>query len=373
VPVEYLPEMHSEEDEIDLIELAKKIWDGRWTIIKVTALFIVLGLFVALFSPVEYQSEAILMPEIQQQQQGRAGQLLQQFGGAFGLGGVDLSNASPGMIPPQIYPRIVNSLSFQMELMEQPIRFAEYGVTTTIPDFYENHYSPSLTQWIGKLTVGLPGTLIGLLKGEEDSAAVEAADPFRAEFIQISTEELKLIEQMRERISVNLDEETGLLNASVTLHDPRAAAELNRNVIELLKEYVTEYRVEKARQDLEFVQQQHAEAKERFETAQVALAEFRDRNVSLSTARAQTELERLQDEKDLALNVYNSLSQQLEQAKLTLQEQTPVFKIVQAVNVPSEKSSPKRAMMMVVFTLLGGIAAVGWIFVWPLIENFRNG
>jgi len=50
-----------------------------------------------------------------------------------------------------------------------------------------------------------------------------------------------------------------------------------------------------------------------------------------------------------------------------------VFKIAQAVNVPSEKSSLKRGMVLVVFTLLGGIVAVGFVLVWPLIENFRKG
>jgi len=56
VPLEYMPSMHEEDDEIDLIALAKRIWDGRWTIVKITGVFIALGLFWALFSPVEYQS-----------------------------------------------------------------------------------------------------------------------------------------------------------------------------------------------------------------------------------------------------------------------------------------------------------------------------
>ena len=76
VPIEYLPEMHNDDDEIDLLELGRKIWDGRKTIIKITAAFIVFGVFWALFSPVEYESEAILMPEAQAPQEGRAGQLL---------------------------------------------------------------------------------------------------------------------------------------------------------------------------------------------------------------------------------------------------------------------------------------------------------
>ncbi len=356
VPIEYMPHMNDgDDDEIDLVELAKNIWDGRWTIAKITGVFVAIGLFIALFSPVEYESEAILMPEVQQQTD-RAGQLLQRFGGAFGLGGGSQLQAQAGTIPPMIYPRIVNSLSFQMELMEKEIRFADYGVTTTIPDFYENHYSPSLTQWIQKLTIGLPYTVLGWIRGEQHE--VQAEDPFEAEFIQISKKQLELIDEIRSRISVNLDEETGLLTSRVTLHDARAAAELNRHLIELLKEYVTQYRIEKVQQDLEFVEEQHAAARERFENRQIALADFRDANVSLATARAQTELERLQDEKNLAFNLYNSLAQQLEEARLRLQEQKPVFSVVQAVNVPSDKSSPRRGVIVIISLCVGIIISV---------------
>jgi len=356
VPIEYMPNIHEDEDEIDLIELAKNIWDGRWTIAKITSVFVAIGLFIALFSPVEYESEAILMPEVQQQAD-RAGQLLQRFGGAFGIGGGSQLQGQAGTIPPMIYPRIVNSLSFQMELMEKEIRFADYGVTTTIPEFYENHYSPSLTQWIGKVTIGLPYTVLGWFRGEGE-VQVEAEDPFEGEFIRLSKTELELINTIRDNISVSLDEETGLLTSRVTLHDARAAAELNRHVIELLKEYVTEYRIEKARQDLEFVDEQQAQARERFEETQIRLADFRDANISLATARAQTELERLQDEKNLAFNLYNSLSQQLEEARLRMQEQTPVFSTMQAVNVPSDKSSPRRGVLLLSSMLIGVFFAV---------------
>ncbi|TVR77527.1 MAG: hypothetical protein EA412_10945 [Chitinophagaceae bacterium] len=368
VPVEYKPYMQDEKYEMDLVELAKSIWEGRWTIIKITAVFVTIGLFIALFSPVEYESEAILMPEVQQQQEGRAGQLLQQFGGAFGLGGGGIQ-MSPGTIPPMIYPRIVNSLSFQVELLEQEIRFADYEVTTTIPDFYDNHYSYSLTQWVQRLTFGLPFTILEWMSGEEEAETVLEEDPFADEFIQISKKELELIKTMRDRISVNLDEETGLLTSRVTLHDARASAELNRHVIELLKQYVTDYRLEKARKDLEFVEQQHESSRVRFEREQIRLAEFRDQNVTLTTARAQTELERLQDQKDVAFNVFNTLSQQLEQARLQVQEQTPVFSMVQAVNVPSDKSSPRRGYILTLLTALGIFISIAIVTIKYLLNK----
>ena len=54
------------EDEIDLIELAKIIWAGRRLIIKVTAVFIILGLIIAFTSKVEYEASCKLLPESQE-------------------------------------------------------------------------------------------------------------------------------------------------------------------------------------------------------------------------------------------------------------------------------------------------------------------
>lgn len=379
VPVEYMQDPgygFPDDDEIDLLELAKKIWQGRWKIIKITSVFIFLGVFWALFSAEEFESDALLMPEIQAEQgAGGASQLLQRFGGAFGISGG--SGMPAGTIPPQIYPQIVSSITFQLELLEQEMHFREYDVTTTWPDFLENHYSRPITGYIKDYTIGLPFTILGGVKSlfsseDEEESAMLTEDVMEQEYISLSQEEFEIIKQLRERINVSQDQETGLLTTRVKLQDARAAAEMNRYLINLLKEYVTEYRVEKARQNLEFAEQQKDEAEERFRETQMALAEFQDRNVTISTARAQTELERLQDEKNLALNVYQTLAQRVEEARLNLQEQTPIFSEVQPANVPTERSEPKRGMMVIIFTLLGGILSVGWVLIEPLIGTLKE-
>jgi len=55
-----------------------------------------------------------------------------------------------------------------------------------------------------------------------------------------------------------------------------------------------------------------------------------------------------------------------------MKEHSPAFKIIQAVNVPGDKSSPRRGIIVIVFTFLGGVAAVGWILIRRLNENFRK-
>ena len=139
---------------------------------------------------------------------------------------------------------------------------------------------------------------------------------------------------LQQRLSISVDQETGVLTLTSSFPDPHAAAEIGQVGINLLKENVKEYRNQKARQNLGFVQEQVQEAKKRFEGAQSRLAEFRDSNVNLATAKAQTREQELQSQYDLAFNLYNSLLQRQEQAKLDLQEETPVLSVLQPITVP---------------------------------------
>jgi uncharacterized protein involved in exopolysaccharide biosynthesis len=277
-----------------------------------------------------------------------------------------------GTIPPMIYPTIVNSLTFQLELMEKEIYFSDYNIRTTWPDFLENHYKPSVTQYVFSYTVGLPFHLIaGLRSMIRSEDAVLEEDQLTSQFITIDTEQLKIIEDLKSRISVNLDQKTGLLTTKVKLPDARASAEMNRHMIEMLKDYITDYRIEKARQNVNFTGEQRDEAEIRFKDTQNLLAEFLDANRNINTARLQADLERLQDERNLAFNIYNSLSQRYEEARIKLQEETPIFKELQPAAVPALRSEPKRGLIVVIFTLLGGIISIGWVLISPAISKFR--
>ena len=51
------------EQEIDLLELAARLWTKRKFILKITSAFILLGLFVAIFSPKEYSASCTFVPQ----------------------------------------------------------------------------------------------------------------------------------------------------------------------------------------------------------------------------------------------------------------------------------------------------------------------
>src|SRR5699024_8305679 len=124
---------------------------------------------------------------------------------------------------------------------------------------------------------------------------------------------METVKTMRQRLTVSVDQKTGVITLNSEFTDPQATAEIGQAGIVLLKDYMRDYRTRKANQDLEFGQGQVAEAKKDFEQAQQNLAEFQDSNLNLATAKAETRRQELQSQYDLAFNLYNSLNKHLQQ------------------------------------------------------------
>jgi uncharacterized protein involved in exopolysaccharide biosynthesis len=359
-----------DEDEIDLLELAKTIWSKRMFIVKVVALGAVIGVFAALLSPKEYKSTATLMPEYSTESQGGASSLLRQYGGLLGVSGGSYASNS-NAIRVDLYPNIVKSTNFQLKLMDQPFYFSDINQEATLFDYYTELNSPGVLGILAEYTLGLPGKILGAILPKKELMTTVPGEANESMVLNLSKEEFEVISTLRQKITASLDDQSGIVSVSVTLPDNVAAAAVTEYTIKELTEYLTEYRTEKVLRDLTFVEEQLATAEARFEEAQLTLAEFRDSNQGMLSARAQTEEQRLNSEYQIAFNLYNGLTQQYEEAKLKVQEETPVFKTLEAVQVPLQDET-SGAMILIVFIMLSGIGSIGWIFVHPLIEQFKN-
>lgn len=351
----------------DFLAVFKKIWMGKSTISIYLAAFGFVGLFIALFSTVQYQSYALLIPEIGSAPQSRTEQLLQRYGSELGIG--NSLGFQEGVLPPMLFPTIVTSTPFQMELLDTELNFTELGKKVTYRDYVENHSKPSPVDYVKKYTLGLPKLLIVNVKRiftkekEEESLSFSQSDIENGDvpILRLSKKQQELVDGLRSRIITEQNIENGLIYSAVTMPDPVAAAEMNFAVVELLKQYITDYQLQKVREDLEFTTRMKAESEVRFNEAQRELADFLDRNKVLSTSSARMELERLQDEKSLAFGIYNSVSQRVEQTKLAMNEQRPTFKEVQPVTVPVKHTTPKRMRTVASFLILGFMIGVVWV------------
>lgn len=290
------------------------------------------------------------MPEMQDSESG-AGSLLQNYGGLLGLSGMGSMDLSEeGQISPAVYPKIVQSLTFQSELLDDNLYFSDLDTTLTVNAYFMEWYSPSFFELTKEYTIQLPEKF-----SSPKQLSQRLIELFKREELEhVSKEELEIIKDLRERIFIELDTETGVMTVTATLPDAAAAAQLCKTTINLLTDYLKNYRTQKAKEDLEFAEEQYQAGRRQFKEAQAALAEFLDQNVNLSTAKAKAQEQLLQAEFDLAYDIYNNVAQKRIEARMKVQEKTPVFKVLQAVNVPLESSGLHPVLIL----LLSGIAGL---------------
>ncbi|MEP1151826.1 MAG: Wzz/FepE/Etk N-terminal domain-containing protein [Balneola sp.] len=364
VPTNHV-ERSDEQSEIDLLKLVKTIWENRKTIYKFVTVGFILGILVVLLSPKEYLSTTTLMPEYSTESQSGASSLLQQYGGLLGLSGGSYNSAS-NAIRVDLYPKIVESLSFQDKLARQKFYFPDYDTVTSIYHYNMVIKSSDFMSVIKKFTIGLPGMIVNSFKEDKDIGKKSWSN--ESDVIRLSKEEMIIIEDLRKRVVANLDEETGVVSISARMQDPELAASIAKFTVEELTYYLTEYRTEKVLRDLDFIEEQLGKSEERFNEAQLTLAEFQDSNQGNLTARARTDEQRLNSEYDVAFNLYNSLTQQYEEAKLKVQEETPMFKVLQPVQIPVNDQT-SGFMILILFMMLSGILGSGWIFIRHFLKS----
>ncbi len=341
------------EDEIDLAELAKIIWSKRLFIAKMMGIFLLLGLIFAFTSRVEYEASCKLLPESQE-----GGPDLGGLGGLAGLAGFDLSTfGSSGVLSPELYPEIVNSTPFLYELINTPIYFEKKDTTVSSFNYFKEINRPTFFGLIAEYTFGLPGKIKGFLSSSEKVTLKDY------DMVRFSKEDWKIIEKYRERLSVSVDTKTGTISISAEMPDPVAAAKVTDLLVEELTRSVTNYKIEKSQINLEFINERFEEAKKEYELKQEQLARFTDRNRNISNSIVQTEYERLQNELNIVFEVYKGLATQLEQAKIKVKEETPVFTALEPVRIPEAKSKPKRFLILIAFTLVGAVSSFLLVFV----------
>jgi uncharacterized protein involved in exopolysaccharide biosynthesis len=347
------------DDEIDLIAIAKTMWNGRKLMIRTVIVFIILGFAIAIFSDKEYTASSTMVPQLSSSKSKMGG-----LSSLAAMAGFNLNmNMESNELSPYIYPQIVQSVPFQLELMEAPLNFEGIDHPISIYEYYMEYAKPNVISVVTKYTIGLPFVILKALKPNKPEAAPTlATDSLLYSPIALTENQEMIRRMLSKQVTLETNDKDGYVLLNAVAHDPKLAAQLAYKAQLLMQKYITEFKIKKATAQLNFIYERYTEKKKEFQKAQSNLAVFVDRNKNVTSAVARTEQERLQNEYKLAFDVYSQLAQQLEQAQIQVKEDTPVFSIVKPVTVPLEKSKPNRPMILVIWTFLGGIVAIGWIF-----------
>lgn len=352
------------ENEIELLPLFKKLWRDRKKIRSTTLFFILIGFFVALTSPKYFTANSAFIP--QTAESGKSGGGLSSLAS---LAGINLGSISAGSeIPPSLYPKLVSSVPFKKALLDSKVTVSESGDKVTYRQYFTEIYSPDFLSIIKDYTLGLPGRILKLIRGENKYLGKAESEGI----IRISREEFKLFKLLESQLSVIPNAKEGFVSISFVMPDPVMAAEMVKAAEALLQKEVINYKIQNAKEQLRFTEAQFKEKKEEFEKIQSRLANFRDRNQNIVSASVNNELLRLESEYNFSFSIYTELAKQLEQAKLQVSKDTPIFSVIQPVSVPIDKSAPNRPFILVVFTLFGIIVGIGLVFSSEFLKGFKT-
>ena len=354
---------NDEEIEIDLMDLLRKVIGIRKKIYKAAGIGLIIGVIVAISIPKQYTVEVTLSPEMGNNKGGGLSGLAASFlGSGVTMGdGTDALNAS-------LSADIVSSTPFLLELSAMDIPVTKNEVMTL------NTYLDEETSPWWSYVIGFPGMVIGGVKSlftEEDEIA--SFDKTSQGAIELSKKESKKIAALKKMITASVDKKTSMTSVTATFQAPKVAAVVADSVVKKLQEYIIDYRTFKAKEDCIYLEKLFKERQQEYYAAQKKYADYLDSHDNLILQSVRAEQERLQNDMSLAYQVYSQVAGQLQVARAKVQEEKPVFAIVEPAVVPLEPSGTSRKVYVLAFIFLSVCIVIFWnLFGKDFLNKFKE-
>ena len=356
--------IHTDEElEIDLMDLLRKVIGIRKKIYKAAGIGLVIGVIVAISIPKQYTVEVTLSPEMGNSKGGGLSGLAASFlGSGVTMGdGTDALNAS-------LSADIVSSTPFLLELSAMEIPISKNEVMTL------NTYLDEETSPWWSYVIGFPGMVIGGVKSlftEEDEIA--SFDKTSQGAIELSKKDSRKVATLKKKIAASVDKKTSMTSISVTFQDPKVAAVVADSVVKKLQAYIIDYRTFKAKEDCIYLEKLFKERQQEYYIAQKKYADYLDSHDNLILQSVRAEQERLQNDMSLAYQVYSQVASQLQVARAKVQEEKPVFAVVEPAVVPLEPSGTSRKIYVLAFIFLSVCIVIFWnLFGKDFLNKFKE-
>ena len=343
-----LQESREEELEIDWMGIISKLLKHWKQIFLISVIFGILGIISALNMTRKYNVTMTLAPEIAN----RNSSSLSSITSMLGLG--TSMNAGTDAMNITLFPEICGSTPFLADLLDVPLtsyvsdKQREEGMQPLHTTVYK-HFSGE-----DKEKKGLSKWLASLKKQKEEVPYTGVVDA-----TELPKKQADVVKALGKSISANVDNKTGITTISVTMDDRLMVKQLADTVCNRLQVYVSNYRTKKATADYEYYVMLAEEAREELVKKQAAYARSVDYDRSVILQSAQSEKDRLRSEASLAQEIYSQMAQQRELARAKIQEERPVYAVVQPATLP-QSSANSRVKRVLAWGFVGFFLALAW-------------
>lgn len=341
---------------IDLLELAKKLWNNRKFIIKSSVIGAIIGIMIAFSIPKEYTTTVVLTAELGKQSSGGMGALASMAGINLGV------NSEDSPFSPQLYPDVLSSTPFIKGLLSIRVTDPNQKIDTTIYSYVKDMQKEAWWNYILKA----PNLIISAWFSQ-DKKLEDIENKY-----SISKDEMDVIDFLRNSYSINTSKKNGVTTLDVTAQSPIISAFLADTLTSYLQSYIIHQRTKKATADLANLEVLYRQSQENYYKCQEKLASFTDINKNITLATYRINQEKLENEARIASAIYNQMAQQLQMAKIKVQNDTPIFIIIQPAVKPFNPSNVSKKTLVLgscILFILGSCIILLRHDIWSIISN----
>lgn len=298
------PALQQQDDEIDLRELLSAIWKGKWLIILVTCVFAAAGVAYALSQPNTYKADVVLASSNDGGKGGMAA-MASQFGGLASLAGINMGGGSTdnkAMALAVLNSRqFINAFITKYQLLVPLMASEKWNQETGELQINPELYDSEKQVWIREVK------------------ANRSADPT----------DWEAFKQFKTLVAVAEAKDSGLVTLSITHLSPVIAQQWAELLVQELNAWMKNKSLNDTKRNIGYLNQQ-------LEKTQVA---------------------------DMRSVFFQLIEEQTKNLMLAEVENEFAFQTIDPAVIPEEKAGPKRALICVLATLLGGMLGVAVVLI----------
>lgn len=340
-----------DELQIDWMGILRQLLAIRKTLYKAAGIGLVVGILIALGTPKQYTVSITLSPEMGSSKSGGglASMAASFLGASVGADSPDALNAT-------LAPDIVASTPFLLELFNARVVSQDQQIDTTFTAYLNKQKSSWISYVLAVPSMAISGIKSLFTDEEKEDTATEKGGA-----IELNKEDAAKLKGLRKQITAEVDKKTAITTLTVTLQDPKVTATIADSVVSKLQQYISAYRTSKAKEDCQYLEKLYKERQQEYYAAQQRYARYVDANSNMVFQSTMAERERLQNDMNLAYQVYSQVAQQLQVARAKVQEEKPVFAVVEPAVVPLQPSGTSRKVIVVGFVFLAMALTGSWM------------
>lgn len=325
---------------IDIKAMFQLLWDRRKVFYWVLPITFVVSSALILCVPRYYTCKVVLAPELQSS--GTNGSL-QALASSFGFNTNNMTGTDA--LYPMIYPDIVSSPDFLVTLFDKQISTADGEYSGTYYNYILSQTkAPFWERWKGKL--------LGLIAPKSKEVVFHSSGKKGFDVFCMNMMQWKAILYMQDNIKCSVDKKTEIITLNITVQDPLVCAMVADSVCTALQAFITEYRTVKYRTDLNYYQEVMEDAWQEYQEASEKYIRYADSHSGIQLEQYRLKARNLETEMQLKQSAYTSFQKQYLATQARLQENTPVFTLIQSASIPLKPAGPRRVMFVLAMLFL---------------------